>query len=58
MGELAREGRGWVEIYIVMEEGRRFLPPRNEFYYNYSDDFRGDNYGDDEEDNAILVDIL
>ena len=58
LGELAREGRGWVEIYIVMEEGRRFLPPRNEFYYNYSDDLRGDNYGDDEEDNAILVDIL
>jgi len=58
LGELAREGRGWVEIYIVMEEGRRILPPRNEFYYNYSDDLRGDNYGDDEEDNAILVDIL
>lgn len=46
LGELAREGRGWVEIYIVMEEGRRYLPPRNESYYNYSDDLRGDTYGD------------
>jgi outer membrane protein OmpA-like peptidoglycan-associated protein len=58
LGELAREGRGWVEIYIVMEEGRRFLPSRNESYYN-SDDSRGDTYYDDhEEDNAVLVDIL
>ena len=47
LGELAREGRGWVEIYIVMEEeGRRFLPSRNEYYYNSDDSREETSLGD------------
>lgn len=36
-GELAREGRGWVEVYFVLSDGGDdtrtiMLPPRHEFY--------------------------
>lgn len=57
-GELAREGRGWVEVYIVTvgeEDGvdtSIMLPPRHEYYYN-SDSIRAEEKsGDNNEEEA------
>ena len=52
-GDLARQGRGWVEIYVVLSDGV-MLPPRHEFYNTNSEQTEDD----DVDLNAVLNGFL